>query len=112
MIDKAQMLKGLLDGCVLEIIAREETYGYKITEALNHYGFHELNEGSVYPVLIRLEKKGYLIARSKASPLGPKRKYFSLSSSGEDYLLAFKVQWSDISSTVNFIMKGDENNDL
>jgi len=108
MIDKAQMLKGLLDGCILEIIAREETYGYKITEMLNDYGFNELNEGSVYPVLIRLEKKGYVISESKASPFGPKRKYFNLSKTGTEFLQAFKLLWSDISSTVNTIMKGDE----
>jgi PadR family transcriptional regulator PadR len=112
MINKAQMLKGLLDGCVLEIISRQETYGYKITEDLNEYGFKELNEGSVYPVLIRLEKKGFIKSESKVSPLGPKRKYFTISTDGNDYLLSFKGLWRDISSTVNKIIKGGVTNEI
>lgn len=105
MINKAQMLKGLLDGCVLEIISREETYGYKITEALNDYGFKELNEGSVYPVLIRLEKKKFIRSESKKSPLGPKRKYFTITDDGKEYLLSFKDLWNDVQHTVNKIME-------
>lgn len=105
-MDKAQLLKGLLEGCILQIIAREETYGYAITMALNTYGFNDLSEGSVYPVLMRLEKKGLVITESRKSDLGPKRKYFRLSTEGESYLAEFKDLWQDISTTVNQIMKG------
>ena len=108
MIDRAQMLKGLLEGCILEIINRGETYGYQITEDLNKMGFESLNEGSVYPVLIRLQKKGLLNSESKKSPLGPKRKYFYLTDVGRNYLAEFKTAWLDISSTVNSIMKGGQ----
>ncbi|MCH4886114.1 PadR family transcriptional regulator [Acidaminobacter sp. JC074] len=106
MIDKAQILKGLLEGCILEVISRGESYGYQITEDLNNMGLPDLNEGSVYPVLIRLQKKGLLRSESKKSPLGPKRKYFNLTDSGHDYLKDFKEAWFDISNSVTSIMEG------
>ena len=52
-----EMLKGSLEGCVLEIISRRETYGYEITRRLNELGFTEVVEGTVYTILVRLEKK-------------------------------------------------------
>lgn len=52
-----EMLKGSLEGCVLEIISRHETYGYEITRRLNELGFTEVVEGTVYTILVRLEKK-------------------------------------------------------
>lgn len=112
MLQKAQMLKGLLDGCILMIIRSEETYGYKITEALNLGGFEDLNEGTVYPILVRLEKKSLIKGISKKSPLGPKRKYFSLTDQGEIYLNEFMALWTETSATVNQIMNGGDKNDL
>ena len=49
-----EMLKGILEGCVLEIISREDTYGYEITRQLNALGFEDVVEGTVYTILIRL----------------------------------------------------------
>ena len=51
-----EMRKGVLEGCVLEIISRRETYGYEITRQLNALGFHDVVEGTVYTILLRLEK--------------------------------------------------------
>ena len=105
MIERAQILKGLLEGCILKIISRGETYGYQITKDLNDAGFSDLNEGSVYPVLIRIEKKGYVDTMSKKSSLGPKRKYFSLNTRGEKFLDEFEISWTEISETVNRLME-------
>lgn len=105
-MDKAQLLKGILEGCILQIISQEETYGYVITEALNTYGFNDLNEGTIYPVLIRLEKKGLVTSESRKSDLGPRRKYFNISSKGLEELESFRSLWEDISATVNTILKG------
>jgi PadR family transcriptional regulator PadR len=103
---RSQILKGLLEGCILEIISREETYGYEITEVLNKSGFESLNEGSVYPVLIRLQNKGFAAGETKESPLGPKRKYFSITESGNEFLESFKTEWKDVSNTVDTILNG------
>ena len=53
-----EMLKGVLEGCVLEIISRGETYGYEITRRLNALGFADVVDGTVYTILVRLEKNG------------------------------------------------------
>lgn len=112
MVDRAQILKGLLDGCVLKVISQGETYGYRITGELNLYGFSELNEGSVYPSLLRLEKKGLVSAETKKSAIGPSRKYYSLTLEGKAYLSDFSEIWSEISDTVGRIMKGGIDNEL
>ena len=65
-----EMLKGSLEGCVLEIISRHETYGYEITRRLNELGFTEVVEGTVYTILVRLEKKK-LVNIEKPSDMGP-----------------------------------------
>ncbi len=106
-MQQAQILKGLLEGCILKLIQQEETYGYKICEDLVKGGFSGVNEGTIYPILIRLEKKGLIRSTTKASPLGPKRKYFSLSDSGRDYLNAFSQSWNSIRDTVDhFVGEG------
>lgn len=58
-----EMLKGVLEGCVLEIISRRETYGYEIVKTLNTLGFEDVVEGTVYTILIRLEKINSSISR-------------------------------------------------
>jgi PadR family transcriptional regulator PadR len=101
------MLKGLLEGCILEIISHGETYGYEITSKLNNNGFSELNEGSVYPVLMRLSKKEFVSTETKVSKLGPKRKYFKITELGQEFLLDFRRDWFDIEGAVNSFMKGE-----
>ncbi len=58
-----EMLKGVLEGCVLEIIGREKTYGYEITRRLNALGFADVAEGTVYAILVRLERNGLVETR-------------------------------------------------
>ena len=104
-----QLLKGLLEGCILMIIAADETYGYQICEDLSKGGFENTGEGTVYPILIRLEKKGLIQADIRKSPLGPKRKYFSLTEEGREYLNIFKSEWRHTQAAVNtFITKNEE----
>ena len=56
----SQMLKGTLEGCILKVISHKETYGYEISEKLKEYGFFDISEGTIYPLLLRLEKNGLL----------------------------------------------------
>lgn len=49
-----EMLKGVLEGCILEIISHEEIYGYEITRRLNALGFSDVVDGTVYTILLRL----------------------------------------------------------
>jgi PadR family transcriptional regulator PadR len=110
MANSSQLLKGILEGCILKIISQKETYGYELYSSLKINGFDDLSEGTLYPLLIRLEKNGLLSSISRDSPLGPKRKYYSLTKLGEDEFLDFCRSWDKISKSVKKIL-GDELND-
>lgn len=106
MNQNSQMLKGVLEGCILQILAEGESYGYEITERLNRSGFPSVNEGTIYPLLMRLDKKGFLNAEVRKSPLGPKRKYYSLSDDGLKTLESFKEEWLHLNVAVTQILDG------
>ena len=96
-----EMLKGVLEGCVLEIISRRETYGYEITKRLNTLGFTDVVEGTVYTILIRLEKKRLVEITKRPSEMGPPRKFFKLNKAGEKELAQFWEKWRFVMSKLN-----------
>ncbi len=100
-----QLLKGILEGCVLSLISRGETYGYEILAALDAHGFADIYEGTLYPILTRLERNGYIRCRKEKSPFGPIRKYFSITPSGEDYLSAFCASYRQITAGATSILE-------
>ncbi|MFD0587264.1 PadR family transcriptional regulator [Paenibacillus sp. GCM10027627] len=95
------MLKGALEGCVLEIISRKETYGYEITRQLNALGFTDVVDGTVYTILIRLEKNRLVEIAKKPSDIGPPRKFFALSDAGREELGRFWGKWNFVSLKIN-----------
>lgn len=101
----SQMLKGVLEGCILAIIQEKETYGYEITTRLSDYGFGTVAEGTIYPILLRLEKGGSIAAVMKNSPSGPKRKYYHLTELGNSGLEEFRKNWRSISTAVDSVLK-------
>ncbi|MCH3963576.1 MAG: PadR family transcriptional regulator [Clostridium sp.] len=96
-----EMLKGVLEGCVLEIISRKETYGYEITRRLNALGFTDVVDGTVYTILIRLERSKLVEVTKKPSDKGPPRKFFLLNDRGREELQKFWKKWEFISSKIN-----------
>jgi DNA-binding PadR family transcriptional regulator len=96
-----EMLKGVLEGCVLEIISRGDTYGYEITRRLNALGFADVVEGTVYTILIRLEKSQLVEITKKPSDMGPPRKFFALNDAGREELRKFWEKWEFVSSKIN-----------
>lgn len=106
MANSTQMLKGLLEGCILKIVSTEETYGYAICEKLIRYGFEDISESSVYPILIRLEKKKLLYSKMKKSPLGPMRKYYYLTDDGTKELEEFISTWTFLKRNVENVLEG------
>lgn len=107
-LEESQLLKGILEGCVLAIIAEGETYGYEIISVLAEYGFKDIQDGTLYPVLTRMEKRELIICRIGKSPYGPKRKYFSISEKGIENLKQFKKTYLDITERANAIILGRE----
>jgi DNA-binding PadR family transcriptional regulator len=99
--DLTEMLKGVLEGCVMEIISRHETYGYEITRRLNALGFTEVVDGTVYTILVRLEKNKLVEVTKKPSDLGPPRKFFALNDAGREELRKFWEKWEFLSSRID-----------
>lgn len=110
-MDNAQLLKGILEGCVLAIIAKGETYGYEIIGELEKAGFEDIGEGTLYPVLTRLDKNKLIQCRRAKSPLGPVRKYYTITSEGEKSLEDFKARYRLISASAASILFTDNGKD-
>ena len=107
-MSSSQILKGILEGCLLSIIAKGETYGYEMIEKLYTYGLTMVSEGSIYPLLLRMKKEGLVITNQKELPSGgPKRKYYSITVKGREELEDFREKWGSISNSVNNLM-GEE----
>ncbi|MBI6875242.1 MULTISPECIES: PadR family transcriptional regulator [Clostridium] len=104
MANTTQILKGLLEGCILKVVNNNETYGYEICEKLIEFGFKDISEGSVYPILIRLEKKKLLYSVMKKSPLGPMRKYYYLTEEGVTELKEFISSWEEIKKNIDNVL--------
>ncbi|MFT3950844.1 MAG: PadR family transcriptional regulator [Oscillospiraceae bacterium] len=96
-----ELLKGVLEGCVLEIIRREETYGYEITRRLQALGFTDVVEGTVYTILVRLEKNELVETQKKPSDMGPPRKFYALNDAGRAELQRFWAKWAFVASKMN-----------
>lgn len=101
MEELTEMLKGVLEGCVIEIISRKETYGYEITRQLNALGFTDVVDGTVYTILVRLEKNKLVVVSKKPSDMGPQRKLFALNDAGREELRKFWNKWEFVSSKMN-----------
>lgn len=102
---ETQMLKGVIDGVILHIIKNNETYGYEIVEELKRNGFYTMTEGTVYPILNRLVKKGLILGTYKKSAIGPKRKYYYISKAGLEYLTDFYQGFEELTTNVNKVIE-------
>lgn len=101
----SQMLKGTLEGCILAIIGEKETYGYEISKQLEEYGFGKIAEGTIYPLLLRLEKNGAVESRFIQSDFGPKRKYYSLTEKGREDMRSFFESYNELNRAVNKLIE-------
>lgn len=105
---ESQLLKGVLEGCVLEIISKKSIYGYELIQSLKETGFDKIVAGTVYPLLQKLEKQGVIVGEMRPSPDGPDRKYFSLTTEGRERLEEFWNQWQDLIIKVERVKKEGE----
>lgn len=102
---EAQLMKGILEGCVLALISEGETYGYQILSDMAAHGFTDVLEGTLYPILTRLERNGLIRCRKAKSPMGPVRKYFSITEQGKTYLAEFRENYAHVVACADSILK-------
>jgi len=100
-----QLLKGVLDMLLLALIAEEARYGYQLVEELGRRGLELVSEGSIYPVLARLERMGLITGRFEPSPQGPPRKYYHLEAAGRAALTAWVEEWRRFAAGVAGVLR-------
>lgn len=99
---KAQMRKGILEYCILSIIRHGEIYPSDILKTLKEAKMIVV-EGTLYPLLTRLKNGGLLSYQWVESKSGPPRKYYSLTTSGEQFLLDLDQTWKELTIAVNTV---------
>lgn len=97
-----ELLKGAADTLVLSTFAESERYGYQVVKDLERRseGFFRLKEGTLYPILHRLEKQGLLAGRWQTMPNGSERRYYSLTAKGRAALSDKLDEWQTFSQAV------------
>jgi PadR family transcriptional regulator PadR len=90
---RTELLRGVLDLCLLAVMDEGPAYGYEMTRRLRDRGLGSVGEGSIYPLLGRLEREGLVETYRAASKGGPQRKYYSPSAAGRVALASGVSEW-------------------
>lgn len=93
--------------CLLSIIGEEPSYGYEMVRKLQDRGLRLVSEGSIYPLLSRLEKNGLVEGYLVQSSEGPARKYYRMTDGGRGTLGDWKAEWQTFRDGVDDVL-GDE----
>lgn len=101
-----EMLKGTLEGIVLAILATQSAYGYEITAQLRAQGFDDIAEGTVYALLVRIERNGMVDVVKVPSEKGPPRKVYSLNPQGREQLEEFWGTWGFVAERLEKLRRG------
>lgn len=101
-----QLLKGVLDMCLLAVISEEPSYGYEMVRKLTDRGLDLVSEGAIYPVLSRLQRNGLVEGYLVASPEGPARKYYRIEKQGAVALEEWSRAWRDLAKGVENVLGG------
>ncbi len=105
-----QLRKGMLELCVLNAIKGTSLYGYDIVRKLRAINGLVISEGTIYPILSRLKREGFVQTTLKESSEGPARKYYELTAKGEKMLGRMNDYWEDIKTGTD-VLKGKDNHD-
>ncbi|MCT4507397.1 MAG: PadR family transcriptional regulator [Tepidibacter sp.] len=103
-----QFKKGVLELCVLVLLSNNDCYGYELVEKISKY--INISEGTIYPLLRRLQKEGYFTSYLKESTEGPPRKYYKITGEGKKIKNELINEWNYFVKGVNSIIdEGDLN---
>lgn len=100
-----QFKKGVLELCVLSLLTKRDFYGYELVEHISRYV--NISEGTIYPLLRRFRKDGYVTTYLQESQEGPPRKYYRITEKGQKTFKGLVKEWKDFTIGVNKIIRGD-----
>jgi len=104
----SQLVKGVLEGCVLKLLENDFLYSNEIVLLMRKNGFTDFSEGTLYPMLLRLEKEGCFLIMKKPTTNSPPKKFYKLSEFGLQKLNRFEEMWNETLNNVNNIFSGKE----
>ena len=104
----SQIRRGTLELCVLALISSKPRYGYDLVTALERWEPLATTEGTLYPLLRRLQREGKVEATWQESESGPPRKYYRLTPHGRDLLGRMTADWTDLSEAVRETLSTEE----
>lgn len=104
-----EVKRGAASLAILSVLEDESNYGYEIVNALKRKGadFLAFEEGTVYPLLKRLEQRGLLKAEWNYDDPAKPRKYYATTSEGKEALYLMKEKWSELGQEMQHILEGD-----
>ncbi|RSS47932.1 PadR family transcriptional regulator [Streptomyces sp. WAC07061] len=106
---RSQLLRGVLDLCLLSLIAERPRYGFEFTEALAAGGLELVSDGSIYPLLARMERAGLVSSYRAPSPNGgAPRKYYRLTEAGHAELSGGRADWAAFAGQVSRVLTATE----
>ncbi|MGH9735637.1 MAG: PadR family transcriptional regulator [Candidatus Acidiferrales bacterium] len=108
--DKSEFLKGTLDMLILKVVALGPIHGYAISQRIRQISkeFFQVQQGSLYPALHRLEDRGWLKADWKDTETGREAKFYSVTAKGRKQLEAEMRTWEKLSDAVALILRTAE----
>jgi PadR family transcriptional regulator PadR len=101
----AQLRRGVLEYCVLALLAGEERYGFDLVRSLGEVEGMATSEGTIYPLLSRLRRDGLVESTWRESSQGPPRRYYSATPRGQAALDAFTEEWSRFRDAVDQLIE-------
>jgi PadR family transcriptional regulator PadR len=93
-----QLKKGVLGFCVLALLSHRDSYAYEIASRLSHAV--DMGEGTIYPLMRRMQADGLVATYLEESPSGPPRKYYRLTDAGRGSLAAQLNEWREFTAAV------------
>lgn len=102
-----EWLRGMLNLCVLRIVADGPTYGYEISAKLQVAGLGEVKGGTLYPMLAKFVTAGAMTTHWEQPTAGPGRKYYQLTEQGQQQFIDSVSKWADFTDTVGAVLAGD-----
>lgn len=105
--DKSDLLQGTLDLLILKVVALGPIHGYAITKRIQQISNDvlQIQQGSLYPALHRLEKRKWLRAEWGAAESGREAKFYALTPAGRKQLAAEEEEWSRLSTAIGLVMR-------
>ena len=100
----SRLLRGILDACLLALIDERDRYGYELASALHEAGLPLVKEGSIYPLLSRLERRGLLESYRTPAAGGPPRRYYRITADGRAGLTAARHVWHEVATGVDAVI--------